>query len=350
MERNFGGQFAHRLPGDQAILTPGVINAALSTAGAIANNYVSYHLNKGDTKGASELPADYRGLVAEVKLPGKTMLANYNLVKSYVQKISSGALGPHSRQLSLDAALPKSSAPLVTLKTFKTDWNSKRQRPDSLENYFNRPQREWQLFNWDGMFLWDLEARPYGGDPISPERLHELATFSTARDASGRIYLPELLAVEYVEGSSTGVDTHCYLGPVWENKSDLDFGYDMFNQAVVDGRPVDLQFQEKAGLFGHGVIDVTGLQRAYVDLRDNHGRGVIFPLRNLCVYTDFTAVAVQARLLYRYAPVDFIAIRAIYETYRRLDESFDVTSRTSNAVRMRGRYQIRAYIAWYEKR
>lgn len=308
--------------------------------------YLAYY-NQGDAQPKRSLGAN-QGLLT-VALPSGRMFSNYDHIQAATKRIEAGSLGRHSKQYALDSALAPSHAPLMTLKTLTTDWKSKRQKPTPLDNYFARTMYDWDMFNWDGMFMRTLEPRAFSQS--GPAKPKDHIEFQPARDAQGHIYLPEILAVRYSEGDGVTSDCHCFLGPMWRDSVTDAYGYNMFNSAGgTDNRPVDLQFQGRFGLFAHGWIDAGGAGISpIIDLRDNSGRGVFWPLRDLVMYCDYTAQPVQTEVLYRYAPVEFGAINILYEKFRSMNDSAvtGALPTSGNYVQLNRLDQIDVFIAWY---
>lgn len=266
---------------------------------------------------------------------------NYDNVNAGVSQVMRSSL----TVLHLDSSFAPVKAPLVTMKTFTPDWQAKRQKPSPLDNYFNFSEHQWDALWWDGMFRKDLtsidSARIYPTDwPTrnDVEQVDVVAEFQLVRDGKGTLYLPELLAVQYHEVTTTATDNYVGIGPLWINA-----GTNAYARGSVTGA-LSLGVREWANLFGWSGIDEGAQEIKTVDLRNNHGRGEIYPLRWLQLHCT-SAVGFQARLIYRYAPVSLNVIYYLNSKYIALSTANE--DRMNLVLPEAETRRLQLFIDWY---
>lgn len=285
---------------------------------------------------------------APITIGGKTgmnlTLEVNHTIDNYITEMAlSMAIYKDARKtIHLDSSIPVSHAPIINLKTFSTDWSAKRKRPSPLDNYFLRPVTTWDTFGWDGMFMRTLLSKANDDTGILPEDSENspvVLEFGIARDAQGRLWVPELLAIKYFEGLSNSSLAYVCLGPLW---AEADQTWDRTN---LPSALLLLSAQKHFGLIGVTGMNSADNQTPICDLRDNHGRGVIWPLRYLVCITQGSE-QVQALVLFRYAPIEFDALLYVTNKYLRLNE----TAKTlATPLHIRGMNPLTTFKLWYRQ-
>lgn len=287
----------------------------------------------GPTAGA---PISLSGAKSGVKMSYNLShtLDNYN-----EQSKDAMVIYKHAKHvLKLDSSIPVSHAPLITLKTFQTDWQSKRARPNPLDNYFLRPLLTWDVFGWDGMFMRNLATIDSATVPATITTTESFLQFHLARDGQGRLWVPEILAAKYFEGTGGTAVTYVALQPMWDVVSTAA------HQSTQPGGVENPRVQAGFGMIGAVGWNPADNVSPVVDLRDNHGRGVIWPLQYMMIASS-AAVASSALVIYRYAPIEYDALAYVCKKYVDLSaaKATDSTPRT-----IHGLQPTIAYYKWWQ--